>query len=160
MTRRHRLAGIALAAALGLAACAGSDGTTASPTDAPSAAATDVPATDVPATDVPATDVPATDPPASEPAGACVESSEPGTVQAVMDGFAFSPSTIEASVGDVITFTNRDAAPHTATTVDAGCTTPKLGSGDTGSLVFSEPGSYPFFCRIHPDMTGTFEIAG
>lgn len=145
MTRRHRLAGLALAAAVGLAACAGSDGTAAPPADAPSAAATDAPATD---------------PPASEPAGACVASDESGTVEATMDGFAFSPSTIAASVGDVITFTNRDAAPHTATTVDAGCTTPNLGSGDTGSLVFSEPGSYPFFCRIHPDMKGTFEISG
>lgn len=146
MTRRQRLAGLVIASAFGLAACSGASGSAAPPSDPPPSAA--------------ATDAPATDAPASEPAGACSVSSEPGTVQATIEGFAFSPSTIAASVGDVITFTNRDAAPHTATTVDAGCTTANLGSGDSAGLVFSEPGSYPFFCRIHPDMKGTIEISG
>ncbi len=75
-----------------------------------------------------------------------------------IEGFAFGPSTVEAKVGDVIAFTNKDSASHTATLDDDGCTTDGIGNGATGALVFSEAGSYPFHCRIHPDMTGTFEI--
>ena len=75
-----------------------------------------------------------------------------------MDDRAFTRSRIEASVGDVIAFTNRDRAPHTATLDDGSCTTENLGTGETGALTFSAPGSYPFHCRIHDDMTGIFEI--
>lgn len=131
MTRRPLLAALGLAAALGIAACSGSGATTA-----PTTAATDAPAS-----------------------GPCTTSSEAGTVNVTIEGFAFGPSTVEASVGDVIAFTNKDSASHTATLDDGGCTTDGLGKGETGALVFSEAGSYPFHCRIHPDMTGTFEIS-
>jgi plastocyanin len=143
MTRRPLIAALGLAAALGLSACSGSGATTP-------------PATDAPVTDAPATQA-ASDPPAA--AGPCAPSTEAGTVTVNIEGFAFGPSTVEAKVGEVIAFTNNDSASHTAT-LDAGdCTTDGLGSGETGALVFREAGSYPFHCRIHPDMTGTFEIS-
>lgn len=138
MTRRPIIASLGLAAALGLAACSGSAATGA-PTDAPSA-----------------TQAPA---PSSAAAGACAASTEAGTVTVSIEGFAFSPSSVTAKVGDVIAFTNKDSASHTATLDDDPCTTEGLGKDATGALVFSAPGSYPFHCRIHPDMTGTFEIS-
>ena len=103
MTRRPLLAALGLACAFGLAACSGSGATTAPTTaasTAPSAAATDAPA-----------------------AGPCTTSTEAGTVNVTIEGFAFGPSTIEAKVGDVIAFTNKDSASHTATLDDDGCTT-------------------------------------
>jgi plastocyanin len=84
----------------------------------------------------------------------------PGTIDVTMEGRAFSVGHVEGSVGDVITFTNKDSVPHTATLDDGTCTTENLGKDASGSLVFDAPGSYPFHCRIHPDMTGTFEISG
>lgn len=141
MTRRSSsILGLAAAAVLTLAACGG--GTTS--------------------------DAPATDPPASAPAvsdtpttGACAPSTDAGTVEAGMEGVAFVPSTITAAVGDVIAWTNDDSLPHTATlTDDPACTTENLGTGETGALTFSEAGTYAFFCKIHPDMTGTIEITG
>jgi plastocyanin len=134
MTRRPTIAVIALAATLGLAACSGA-GATVAPT---------------------ATVAPA---PSTAAAGACAPSTATGTVAVTIEGFAFQPSTVTAKVGDVIAFTNRDSASHTATLDDDPCTTEGLGKDATGALVFSEPGSYPFHCRIHPDMTGTFEIS-
>jgi plastocyanin len=78
-----------------------------------------------------------------------------------MAGRAFSPTTIQAKVGDVITWTNNDTLPHTATlTDDPTCTTENLATGATGSLTFSAAGSYAFFCKIHSDMTGTIEVTG
>lgn len=148
MTRRPLLASIVIAAAFGLAACGSSGQTVTDPPAAP---------TDAPATDAPATDAPASEPPAA--AGPCTASTDAGTVAVSIEGFAFGPSTVEAKVGDIIAFTNVDSASHTATLDDGDCTTDGLGKGETGALVFSEAGSYPFHCRIHPDMTGTFEIA-
>ena len=91
--------------------------------------------------------------------GVCAPSSEPGTVEARMTGNAFSPGTIQAKVGDVITWTNGDGVPHTATYKDdPACTTERLGQGESGGLTFSAAGTYAFFCQIHTDMTGTIEV--
>jgi plastocyanin len=90
--------------------------------------------------------------------GACSATTEAATVDVGMDGRAFTTSTIAAKVGDVIAFTNSDSVPHTATLDDGSCTTENLGSGETGALTFTAAGTYPFHCKIHPDMTGTFEI--
>jgi plastocyanin len=122
------------------------------------------PATAAPASEAPASEAPASAPTASETAAAgeaaCAPSSETGSVSATMANFAFSPASITASVGDVITWTNNDSAPHTATvTSDPTCTTDSLASGATGSLVFNTAGSYEFFCKIHPTMKGTIEVS-
>lgn len=114
----------------------------------------------------PALTAPPSAPPASAAAtggasggGACAPSSAPGTIQAAMTGNAFSPGTIQAKVGDVITWTNGDGVPHTATYKDdPACTTERLGQGESGGLTFSAAGTYAFFCKIHTDMTGTVEV--
>ena len=95
------------------------------------------------------------------PAGACAPGNGSPVAQVTVAGFAFSPSTVTARVGEVVGWTNQDSAPH-AVGLDANdsCRTPNLGAGDVGTLVFSEPGTYPYHCRIHPDMRGTIEIEG
>jgi plastocyanin len=94
-------------------------------------------------------------------AGACAPSTAAGTVTAAMADIAFEPAQISAKVGDVIAWTNEDSVQHTATLKDdPACTTANLGGGETGALMFSAAGSYPFFCKIHPSMTGTIEVTG
>jgi plastocyanin len=100
-----------------------------------------------------------TEPSATEPAAAdCESSSEAGNVTVDIAGLAYAPAAVTAKVGDVITFTNQDAAPHTATLDDGGCETERLAKGDSGSLTFAAAGTYPFHCAIHASMTGTIEI--
>lgn len=105
-----------------------------------------------------------TNPPAasgSAPAGdaTCEPTTDAGTVAAAMSERAFSPGQITAKVGDVIAWTNNDAVTHTATLKDdPACTTANLAGGATGALRFSAAGTYPFFCKIHADMTGTIEV--
>lgn len=137
-----------LAAALGLAACSGGAG--ASPASTGATAPTSDPASEAPASDAPSA-------PAS---AACATSTDAATVDVTIEGFSFDPGTVEAKVGDVIGFTNRDGAPHTATLDDDQCTTDSITGNASAALTFSVPGSFPFHCRIHPDMTGTFEISG
>jgi plastocyanin len=141
MTRR-------IAPALGLfailvAACSGGAATTA-----PSAA---------PVSEAPAVSEAAP----SEGGGAapCTATTEAGTVEVTIAGRAFGPGKVTAAVGDVIVWTNKDSVPHTATLDDDSCTTSSLGEDASGALTFSAPGTYPYHCRIHPDMTGTIEIS-
>ena len=99
---------------------------------------------------------PASAPASAAASGACSATTDAGTVKAGMD-IARSARTIEAKVGDVIEFTNSDNVAHTATLDDGSCTTANLGKGTSGALTFSAAGTYPFHCKIHPDMTGTFD---
>ncbi len=112
---------------------------------------------DAPTTPAPASVAPAAGGSAAA-GGACTASTAAGTVQVAIAERAFDPATIKAKVGDVIAFTNADAVPHTATLDDGSCTTENLGKDQTGSLTFSAPGTYPFHCKIHASMTGSFEI--
>jgi plastocyanin len=136
---------IAITAVLSVAACGG--GTT--------------PATGAASAPAPVEATPATSSDAGAGGGACAVSTAAGTVQASMAQRAFTPATIQAKVGDVIAWTNNDSLPHTATLKDdPACTTETLSSGATGALTFSAAGTYPFFCKIHSDMTGTIEVTG
>jgi plastocyanin len=72
--------------------------------------------------------------------------------------FTFSPSALTVAIGTTVTWTNEDDAPHT---VDA--TTRAFGSGvlDTDqrfSFTFTTPGTYKYFCALHPHMTGTIVV--
>jgi plastocyanin len=131
-----------LIAVLSVAACAGATSTGTAGAGSPSVAASA--------------------PAASTDAGtgaACAPSTEPGTVQAAMAGSSFTPSTIQAKVGDVVAWTNNDSIGHTATVDDDPvCTTETLAAGATGAITFSAAGSYAFHCKIHSNMTGTIEV--
>jgi plastocyanin len=131
---RHRpLLNVAAGAVLLLAACSGGGATTA-PTSAPEASV----------------EAPA--------AAACAESSAAGEVAVTIADFAFSPADITATVGQTVTFTNNDSAPHTATLDDGTCTTPNIDNGGSDGLMFSAAGAYPFHCAVHPNMKGTITV--
>jgi plastocyanin len=110
-------------------------------------------------TPVPAGSAPGASTDAGAGAAPCAPSSNPGTVQASMAGIAFTPTTIDAKVGDVVAWTNNDSTAHTATVDDdPDCTTETLAPGATGGISFSAAGSYAFHCKIHSNMTGTIEV--
>jgi len=138
---------VCLTAILSLAACGGSTATGTAGVSSP-----------VPAVSAPAASAPAASSDGGS-AAACAPSTDPGTVQAAMAGTAFTPSTIQAKVGDVIAWTNNDSVGHTATVDDdPACTTETLAAGASGALTFSKAGTYAFHCKIHSSMTGTIEI--
>jgi plastocyanin len=73
-----------------------------------------------------------------------------------IDNFSFGPATLTVPVGTAVTWTNRDDIPHTIVSTDD----PKafkskvLDTAEKFSFTFSKPGTYPYFCSIHPKMTG------
>lgn len=72
--------------------------------------------------------------------------------------FTYDPDPIEVEVGDSVTWTNEDSAPHTATADDGSFDTGTLDKGKPGTVSFEEAGTFPYFCEIHPTMHGTVEV--
>lgn len=74
-------------------------------------------------------------------------------------GFAYGPDPISIHVGDVVTWTNEDADPHTATAVDKTFDTGTLGRGQSASVTFATAGTFKYTCVFHPEMSGTVVVA-
>jgi plastocyanin len=77
--------------------------------------------------------------------------------QIVIDNFTFAPSTVTVRAGTVLTWLNEDDAPHIVIGTDPGSPikSPPLDSGDRYSIALTKPGTYRYFCSLHPHMTGT-----
>lgn len=69
-------------------------------------------------------------------------------------GFAFAPQAITVTAGDSITWTNQDEAPHTVTTSSGPqpISSPSLSKGQSFTFRFTVPGTYSYYCAVHPDM--------
>lgn len=66
---------------------------------------------------------------------------------------------VTVSAGQRIDVTNIDSAPHTLTSVDGLFDTGNLGQNDTATITAPlEPGTYAFFCEIHPSMVGELTV--
>jgi len=64
--------------------------------------------------------------------------------------FAFEPAKLTVDLGTTVTWTNRGARPHTATDRGGTFDTRPISPNETGSVVFSAPGVYSYFCRVNP----------
>ena len=71
---------------------------------------------------------------------------------------AFSESTITISLGDMITWTNQDSAPHSATADNGEFDSGTLNNGDTFTFIFNTAGTYTYHCAIHNGMTATIIV--
>lgn len=78
----------------------------------------------------------------------------PNANEIVIQNFAFQPATLTVKVGTKVTWVNRDDDPHTATAVDKKFGSKTLDTGDQFSMEFSQPGTYKYYCALHPRMTG------
>jgi plastocyanin len=71
-----------------------------------------------------------------------------------VDNFSFGPATLTVAVGTTVTWTNRDDIPHTVVSDDKVFKSKVLDTDEKFSYTFSKPGTYGYFCSIHPKMTG------
>ena len=90
------------------------------------------------------------------------EAAAGATVQSDIRQFTLPILTVD--VGTTVTWTNRDSAPHTATSGTGGLfdgvswDSPILGQGDSYSHTFTEVGTFSYTCRVHPSMSGTVTV--
>ncbi|MFK0376229.1 cupredoxin family copper-binding protein [Pandoraea sp. NPDC090278] len=91
-------------------------------------------------------------------AEAAAAAADPGAVH--IDNFTFSPATLTVKAGTRVTWTNRDDEPHTVTSSSNPRTfaSGALDTDGTFAFTFDKPGTYPYYCAIHPHMTGVIVV--
>jgi plastocyanin len=73
--------------------------------------------------------------------------------------FTFNPQTVTVKAGTTVTWTNKDDIPHgIAATNNTFKRSQALDTDDSFSFTFTTPGTYQYFCYIHPHMTGTIVV--
>jgi plastocyanin len=86
-----------------------------------------------------------------------------GTPHTVMiKGYAYSPAALTVKVGDTVTWTNMDTAPHTVTVTSGPekFNSGNLAKGESFSYTFTKPGTYAYYCAVHPDMKASVTVTG
>jgi plastocyanin len=80
----------------------------------------------------------------------------PGGAKVFIDQFAYDPPTLTVAAGTKVTWVNRDDVPHTATSSERPrrFASPALDTDEQFSHVFTAPGTYRYFCAVHPKMEG------
>ena len=76
------------------------------------------------------------------------------TAEVKIDNFSFGPAAITVPAGTTVTWTNRDDIPHTVVSTDKVFKSKVLDTDEKFSFTFTKPGEFPYFCSIHPKMTG------
>jgi plastocyanin len=74
--------------------------------------------------------------------------------QVKIDNFTFTPPAITVSAGTTVHWVNHDDLPHTVVSDDKSFKSKTLDTNDEFTLTFTKPGTYSYFCSIHPKMTG------
>ena len=85
----------------------------------------------------------------SQPNGSSAEKS------VTIDNFNFAPAILTVPAGTKVTWVNRDDAPHKVVSVGKTfAPSPVLDTGENYSFSFAKPGTYEYFCSLHPKMVG------
>jgi plastocyanin len=76
------------------------------------------------------------------------------TAEVKIDNFSFTPATLTVKAGTQVTWTNADDIPHTVVSDDRSFKSKVLDTDEKFTFTASKPGTYSYFCSIHPKMTG------
>jgi 3',5'-cyclic-AMP phosphodiesterase len=82
-----------------------------------------------------------------------------GAHDVVVDNFSFAPAMAAVPVGTQVTWTNKDDVPHNIVSTDQKFKSPVLDTDEQFSHRFDAPGTYKYYCSIHPKMTGQVVVA-
>lgn len=101
--------------------------------------------------------------PTSEPAVEETEEAPSEGDTVLVQGFRFQPERLEVVAGSTVTWTNEDDIGHTATSGTPDAATGDFdvaldGKGASGMHTFEQPGTYAYFCEVHPSMRGEIVV--
>ncbi|MGA2337141.1 MAG: cupredoxin family copper-binding protein [Terriglobales bacterium] len=71
-----------------------------------------------------------------------------------IDNFVFGPQTITIPAGTTVTWTNSDDIPHTVVSTEGVFKSKVVDTDEKFSYTFTKAGTYPYYCSVHPKMTG------
>jgi amicyanin len=75
-----------------------------------------------------------------------------------VDNFTFNPQSLTVKAGTTVTWTNKDDIPHAIAAVNKLFKSKTLDTDNSYSFTFTTPGTYAYFCSLHPHMTGTIVV--
>ncbi len=75
-----------------------------------------------------------------------------------IDQFTFLPQRITVKAGTTVTWSNEDDVPHTIVSSSKVFKSKALDTADKFSFTFTTPGTYDYFCSVHPHMTGAVVV--
>lgn len=78
--------------------------------------------------------------------------------QVRIDNFSFAPRLITVRPGAEVTWVNHDDIPHNVISTGKSFASPVLDTDEKFSHKFPKPGEFPYYCSIHPHMTGTVVV--
>jgi plastocyanin len=103
----------------------------------------------------------------SMPDGSMHDMASPGRAQSktnsqasriTIKDFSFGPASTTVPTGTKVTWVNKDEEPHKVVSVDEIFKSTALDTDGEFSFVFSKPGTYKYFCSVHPRMVGTVVV--
>jgi len=74
--------------------------------------------------------------------------------QTDIDNFTFTPQEITITRGATVTWVNDDDIPHAIAASDKAFRSKAMDTEEKFSFKFNEPGTYEYFCSLHPHMQG------
>ena len=78
----------------------------------------------------------------------------PPATEIKIDNFSFTPPVLTVPAGTKVTWTNRDDIPHNIVSSEQKFKSKPLDTDEAYSFTFNEPGTYQYFCGLHPKMVG------
>jgi len=80
------------------------------------------------------------------------DKSEMASNEVTIDNFSFTPQTVTIPTGTTVKWTNKDDVPHTVVETNQKFKSKALDTDETFSFTFTDPGTYEYFCSVHPKM--------
>ncbi len=81
-----------------------------------------------------------------------------GVTHMNMQNFAYQYANMQVRVGTTVTWTNQDSAPHSVTFKNGMKESGLLSQGQSFSYTFNTPGTYEYYCTLHPSMIATVTV--
>jgi plastocyanin len=82
------------------------------------------------------------------------QENQAATAAVKIDNFSFGPATLTIAVGTTVTWVNHDDIPHNVVSTDGLFKSKVMDTDEKFSFTFTKAGTFPYFCGIHPKMTG------
>jgi len=82
------------------------------------------------------------------------QENQSATAVVKIDNFSFGPATLTIAVGTTVTWVNHDDIPHNVVSTDGLFKSKVMDTDEKFSFTFTKAGAFPYFCGIHPKMTG------
>jgi plastocyanin len=87
-----------------------------------------------------------------------IASAQAAAAEVQIDQFTFAPQQVTVKAGTTVTWLNDDDVPHTVASSTKLFKSKTLDTKDSFSFTFTTPGTYEYFCSLHPHMTGAVVV--